>query len=73
MTAIETKMSNNEYWNKISYSPSAYFDEFPLHVINEILATDIDCLNSFETIIKEENEELSPTSSIEVKNFNSFF
>jgi hypothetical protein len=66
MTTIENTMSNNEYWNKISYNPSAYFDEFPLHLINEMLATDIDCLNSFDTIIKEENEELSPTSSTEV-------
>lgn len=70
MTTIIKTMTNNEYWNKISYSPSSYFDEIPLNLINDVLAADIDCFDPFDAILEDENEELSP---IEVEIFNSSF
>ncbi len=69
MTTIDNTNSNNEYWKQISSNPSAYFDEFSMNLVNDILATDNDCFDSFHTIIEEENDELSPSpSSSEVKN-----
>jgi hypothetical protein len=57
-------MSTNEFWKKISYSPSSYFDEFPLNLVNEVLAEDVDRFDSIAQLIKKENEEqsLSPIS-----------
>jgi hypothetical protein len=64
MTAIGNTMSNNEYWNKVSCSPSAYFDECPLNLINDILNVDNDYFDLTDTIIKQENEEESSSSDV---------
>jgi len=61
---IANTMSNDKYWNKISHNSSAYFDEFSMNFVNNILATDDDCLDLFDTIIKEENEDISLSSSL---------
>jgi hypothetical protein len=64
MTTISTAMSHDEYWNKISYDPLAYFDEFPADIVDDLITVDIDCLKPYDTIIKEEHEEISSSPEV---------
>jgi uncharacterized protein YcnI len=73
MTKIENTMSTNEFWKKISYNPSSYFDEFSLNLVNEVLAEETDRFETITQLIKQETEEESSTS-FEVRNyFNNNF
>jgi hypothetical protein len=73
MISMANTISNNEYWNKVSYNPSAYFNEFSVNLVNDVLTTNSDCFDPFHTIIKEEKEEILSPSSFEVKNSDYYF
>ncbi len=67
MTTVANTMSTNEFWKKISYNPSSYFDEFSLNLVNEVLAEDADHFEKITELINEETEDDSPISD-EVRN-----